>query len=139
MGYIVEISVNVMKETKYSDIEMYIQEIATYYNCSNIYVISEEDGTQKIPRYHNVITIVFSEEQIENLIKFIKIIKNNRKGYVECIYNDLIYKVIYASSYYLKNLTIETSNKYKKFINSKQFTENENKLLRVLTHPNCII
>ena len=132
MGYIVEISINVMKETKYSDIERCIEEAARSNECVNIYIISEEDGTQKIPRYHTVITITFSEEQIDNMIKFIKIIKKQKKGYIECIYNDLIFKLIYASSYYLKNINKDISNNYKKFINLKQFTEDESKLLKQL-------
>ena len=132
MGYIVEISINVMKETKYSDVEMCIKEAARLTECVNIYVISEEDGTQKIPRYHTVVTITFSEEQIDNMIKFIKIIKSQKKGYIECIYNDLIFKLLYASSYYLKNMNKDLSNNYKKFINLKQFTEDESKLLKQL-------
>jgi hypothetical protein len=66
------------------------------------------------------------------MIKFIKIIKSQKKGYIECIYNDLIFKLLYASSYYLKNINKDLSNNYKKFINLKQFTEDESKLLKQL-------
>ena len=50
--------------------------------------------------------------------------------HIECIYyDDNIYKLMYASSYYLKNIDKDASKKYKKFIIDNIFTENELKLL----------
>lgn len=132
MGYNIEISVNILKETKFSEIENTIHNIAQLYNCYNIYTVSEEDGTLKIPRYHSIYVINFLEEDFDNLIKFLKYFKNYKSGYIECIYDNDIYKLLYASSFYLNNIDKELSKKYKQFIKDKKFTPNEIKLLTEL-------
>jgi hypothetical protein len=132
MGYNVEISVNLLKDSKFSEIEKTIQETAELYECDSIYSIAEEDGTKKIPRYHLLFVINFEEDKFEKLIKFLKIMKNNKKVYIECIFNNTFCKskLLYASSYYLNNIDKDISEKFKKFIKDKQFSPNEKILLK---------
>lgn len=133
MGYNIELSLNMLNVTNFSEIEKTIYYVAELYDCDNIYSFSEEDGTKKIPRYHCVYVIFFSENSFDNLIKFVTFIKNyKKKCYIECIYCDDIFKLLYASSYYLNNSNRELSKKYKNFIENKIFTPNESKLLKVL-------
>jgi hypothetical protein len=132
MGYNVEISVNMLKETKFSEVEKTIQGIAEFYSCDNIYSLTEEDGTKKIPIYHCVYVINFVDENFDNLVKFLKFIKHYKSSYIECIYENDVYKLLYASSFYLKSIDKELSKKYKQFIKDKNFTPNETKLLREL-------
>jgi hypothetical protein len=132
MGYNVEISINILKETKFSEVENTIQHVAEFYNCDNIYSLSEEDGTKKIPIYNCIYVINFVDENFDNLIKFLKFIKRNKSSYIECIYENDVYKLLYASSFYLKSIDKELSKKYKQFIKDKNFTPNETKLLREL-------
>jgi hypothetical protein len=130
MGYNIDISVNMVKEKTFSDIETIIVNTAELYGCENIVSISEEDGTIKIPRYHMIFVINFVEDNFENFIKFIKCIKDYKRCYIESIYNNSINKLLYGSSIYLKNIDKEISNKYKKFIYEKKFTPNENIILK---------
>jgi hypothetical protein len=130
MGYNIEISVNMLKETKFSEYESIIQETADLYGCESIHSVYEEDGTNKIPRYHCVFVINFLDETFDNFIKFIKVIKNYKKGYIECIYVTDKYKILYASAYYLHNMDKEATNKYKQFINEKKFTPKESIILQ---------
>jgi hypothetical protein len=132
MGYNVEISVNLLKETNFSEIENTIHEVAKLYNCENIYSINEENGALKIPRYHCIYIIHFAEEYFENLIKFLKFFRKFKSSYIECVYDNDIYKLLYASSFYLKNADKELSKNYKQFIKDKIFTPNESKLLKEL-------
>lgn len=132
MGYNIEISVNMLKETKFSEVENTIQSVARSYNCDNIYTLTEEDGTLKIPRYHSIYVVNFLDDNIDNLIKFIKFIKKYKSGHIECVYNNDFYKLLYASSYHLKNINKELSKKYKEFIKDNNFTPIENKLLKQL-------
>ena len=129
-GYNIEISINVMKETKYSEVESTIQCVAKSYNCNDIYSFTEEDGTKKIPRYHSIYIVNFLDENFNNLIKFVKYIKEYKYTYIESIYDDNIYKLLYASTYYLNNIDKEISKKYKQFIKDKKFTQNETILLK---------
>ncbi len=132
MGYNVEISVNMLKATKFSEVEKTIEGIAEFYSCDNIYSFNEEDGTIKIPRYHCIYVIYFSDENLDNLVKFLKFIKKYKISYIECLYENDVYKLLYASSFYLKSIDKDLSKKYKQFIKDKNFTPNETKLLREL-------
>lgn len=132
MGYNIEVSVNMLKETKFSEVEKTIKDMAEFYSCDNIYSLTEEDGTKKIPRYHCVYVINFMDDNFENFIKFLKFIKKYKSSYIECVYDNDIYKLLYASSFYLKSIDKELSKKYKNFIKDKKFTPNENKLLKEL-------
>lgn len=130
MGYNVDISVNLLKYTNFSEIENTIQNAAKLYDCNNIYLINEEDGTIKIPRYHCVYVINFLDNNFDNFIKFLKFIKQQKLSYIECIYDDNIYKLLYASTFYLTTVDKNTSNKYKQFIKERKFTLNESILLQ---------
>ena len=133
MGYNIEISVNMIKETKFSEIETIIINTAELYGCESVVSMSEEDGTIKIPRYHMIFIINFVEDDFENFIKFIKFIKVYKKCYIESVYNNNSKcKLLYASSTYLKNIDNDISKKYKKFINEKIFTPDENMLIKEL-------
>jgi len=133
MGYNIDISVNMVKEKTFSEIETTIVNTAELYGCESAVLISEEDGTIKIPRYHMIFVINFFEDDFENFIKFIKSIKEYKKCYIESVYsNNLKCKLLYASSRYLKNIDNDISNKYKKFIYEKIFTPHENMLIKEL-------
>ena len=132
MGYNIEISVNMLKNTNFSEIEMTIKSIAEFYNCDNIYSFTEEDGTIKIPRYHSIYVVNFLDDNFDNLINFLKFIKKHKSSYIECVYKNDMFKLLYASSLYLKSIDKELSKKYKQFIKDKHFTPNENKLLSEL-------
>ena len=134
MGYTIEISVNVLKEKKITEIEKMISDTAIFYNCNKIYTDSEEDGTLKIPKYHIIIIVNFLDEQIENFDKFVKFIKGYKSTYIECIYNNDKYKLVYASPCYLKNIEKDASQKYKQFINDRNFSPNEFILLQNFMH-----
>jgi hypothetical protein len=132
MGYNVEISVNMLKETHFSEFENTIEEIAQAYNCESFYSISEEDGTIKIPRYHSVFVINFLNENFDNFIKFLRIIRSSKKGYIECIYDQDINKLLYASSYHLNKMGKEATKNYKNFIKNNNFTAQEKTVLKIL-------
>ena len=131
MGYNIEISVNMLKETRFLEVEKTIRDMAEFYSCDNMYSLTEEDGTTKIPRYHYVYVMYFVENNLDNLVKFIKYIKTQKSSHIECLYeNNLHNKLLYASSFYLKSIDKGLLNKYRQFVKDKIFTQNETKLLR---------
>jgi hypothetical protein len=127
MGYNVEISVNLLKETKITEVTTNIEDIAVKHNCQSISKVTEEDGTRKIPRCHLVMVIYFIEDDFDYLLTFIKEIKMYKKGYIECVYDN---KLLYASSYYLTNIAKDKSRTYKQFLDTKHFTEKEERLVK---------
>lgn len=131
MGYNIEISVNLIKETNFFDVIHSIEEIANLYNCENLYTLSEEDGTIKIPRYHLIFVIHFNNDNFDNFLKFIRSIRETKKAYIETIYDNNFNKIIYASSFYLTKIDKEASKKYKNFIKNKNFTKQEISLINI--------
>ena len=124
-GYNVEISINLLKETTSSTIESVVRDVAKQNECDHIYAYSDTDGTSKIPRYHYIIVVNFSKDNLENFVHFIKYIKRYNKVHIECIYNDTTSNLIYGSGYYLKTLGKDNAKMYKMFIKNKNFTEEE--------------
>jgi hypothetical protein len=131
MGYCVEISVNMLKETNFSEIEDTIYDVAEKYNCDNIYSISEEKVTVKMQRHNYIYVVGFLNTYFDDFIKFLLFLKNYKPIYVECIYDNEINKLLYASSFYLTNINREAFHNYKQFIKNKQFTSNEYELIRL--------
>lgn len=132
MGYSIEISINMLKENKFLEVETVIYDKSNTYNCENIYSLAEEDGTGKIPRYYRVYVISFLNDNLDGIIKFINFVKKYKSCYIECVYENNINKLLYASSFYLNNIEKDISKKYKEFINNKNFTPIEIKLLKEL-------
>jgi hypothetical protein len=130
MVYHLELSVNALKETKITEIEDTITEAAHYYKCSDLYYNSEEDGTKKIPQYQLIFVIYFLENNFDNFIQFVKFVKCYKPSVIECIYDNAMNKLLYASSYYLRQIDKSISKKYKQFMRNRLFTSNETKLLQ---------
>ena len=70
-------------------------------NVKAIVYLYEFEGQKQIQRSHCIISIVFSDDNINKMIEFIKTIKRLKKVYIEVIFNDNN-KIIYTSSYYRK-------------------------------------
>lgn len=135
MGYTVEMSFNILKNSAVEELKTGISTIAVDYNCSNSYGYIEMDYNKHINRNHCVIVVQFNEkkEDIENMINFIKIIKRMKHVYIECIYlDDISCKLIYASSFYITNMDKSKVQIYQKFLKEKKYTEEENLLLQVV-------
>lgn len=132
MGYNIDISINTLKLTNFSEMDNTIQHIAELYKCESIYSISEEDGTIKIPVHKHIYTVSFCDKEFDNLLKFIRYIKKYKNSFIETIYNTHINKLIYASSSYLNTINKDECLYYKKFIKEYNFTMNEIKLINEL-------
>ena len=120
MTYTIELSYDINKygnETKSKIIDM-----SEYYQCKSNSYLYEFEGQKQIQRSHCIISIVFSDDNINKMIEFIKTIKRLKKVYIEVIFNDNN-KIIYTSSYYRKK------NKTKAIKHS----ENELNLLKLST------
>ena len=120
MRYNIEVSVNIIKETKISEIVQNIKDNAKLCECNQIYMLTEEDGTIKIPRYNIIYVILFENDN--NIIKFIKNIKKYKSINIECIYDNNLNKLLYASSFYLMSIDKELSKQYKTFIKDRNFS-----------------
>ena len=75
MGYNIEISFNIIKQCSVIDIIEHIKNFAKFLECEIFYHDYEMEFYTPNKRNHCVITVVFSQNSIINLIKFLKYIK----------------------------------------------------------------
>ncbi len=117
MGYLLELSINLKKHTN-SAIKKEIIDSAYNYKCQYHHDIYEFSGKRKqFFRNHYVLSFHFSDN-IELLCDFIRFIKKKKAIYIENIaYENITYKIIYASKSYLKMMQKEFALKY---INEKK-------------------
>lgn len=128
MGYNIEISFNILKNKKVSELEDFLTSLAKDYQCSLSYSILEIDNTPlHIQRNHNVITSIFKEENIKDLVEYIKTIKKMNGIYIECIFNEDTNQIIYASQYYLTIIDKFISNNY--YLNKRKRSYSEDETL----------
>ena len=131
MGFNIEISINLLKNTNVTEIKNDVIHWATHYNCQEFYSFSETEGMLKNPICKYIVNIEFSEKSMPNLLDFIKNMKTNKNVHIECIYaNDVLSKLIYASQVYLKTLHKDSVNNYKSFKRQRSYSEDEQMILQ---------
>ena len=109
MGYAIEMSRrinNTNMVANCNNFDEYIRKLA--HNSDSYYRMNEynENSSQKYKKKIELISVyvvIFSENNYDDFLKFIKEIKKEKNIYIECIYqDDVTCDIIYASSKYLK-------------------------------------
>ena len=109
MGYAIEMSRrinNTNMVANCNNFDEYIRKLA--HNSDSYYRMNEynENSSQKNKKNIELISVyvvIFSENNYDDFLKFIKEIKKEKNIYIECIYqDDVTCDIIYASSKYLK-------------------------------------
>lgn len=128
MGYNIEISFDLYKNSSITELKYNLIEIAENNYChpyddnlSSFYEM-EYGLTTAEKRNHCVMTFNFDNSKIIHLIKFLKTIKNLKPFHIESIYDDT--KIIYASRYYQSIMDKNLSKKYK--TQKNKFNDNFN-------------
>jgi hypothetical protein len=131
MGYTIELSLNILKQHNISCVKELLSEKARKYNCENNYWFHEIESTGKNKyRNHLIGCFSFDYNSLDNANSFINYVKNINGVYIECIYEDDLYKLLYVSSYYLKRMNKEYAKIYKSNKIDKKYTPNEEQLLK---------
>ena len=122
MGYIIEVSFNILKHNMVTYMIDVIKNIALEHNCSDIYDFCEmENETRYSHRINHTIISVEFINNLNNLLRFIQKVKKMREYHIECIYtDDMPYHIIYASSHYLKTMEKQSAKEY---MNAQKETE----------------
>lgn len=130
MGYNIEVSFNILKNKNVSELEDYITSVAKDCKCSSSYSLIEmenenENSNTNMQRNHNVITSIFDELNVNDLVNYIKTIKKIKGIFIESIFNEETNQIIYASPYYLTILDKFSSNSYKLNKRTRSYSEDE--------------
>ena len=120
MNYFVDVSFDLSREN-FNETKKYLLEIFQKYNGHRFYENFELSGINRlIKRNHCILTFCFEEENENNIIKFLKNVKNIKRSnrvFIECVFND--YRIIYASTKYKKIMSKFQLEQYNKKNNSE--------------------
>jgi hypothetical protein len=133
MSYIVEVSFNIYKNSDVTSIQEFIKTTAQSHHCSHCYHDYEFETNINYQRNHGVTTIIFSMNNINDFLDFLKNIKKQKQLYIETIYNEETYLLLYASKYYLTQKMDKSCAKV--FIQEKRkrsYSEDETMILKIV-------
>jgi hypothetical protein len=129
MGYNIEVSFNILKNSNVTELEDHIVSLAKECDCTFIYSNCEMENKLFMQRNHNVITSNFDNTNVNDLVKYIKTIKKIKGIYIESIYNEETKEIIYASQYYLTIMDKTMSKTYKLNKRNRSYSDDDIKIV----------
>lgn len=129
MGYNIEVSFNILKNKNVSELEGFLTSLAKDYQCSLSYSTLEMENTAYMQRNHSVTTSIFKDENIKDLVEYIRTIKKMNGIYIESIFNEDTNQIIYASPYYLTIMDKFISNNYHLNKRKRSYSEDETMIM----------
>ena len=133
MGYIIEISFNFLKQSNVSELLEDIKSYAFDLNCKSFYEDFEYEIYSQFKRNHGVITIIFNENEIINLINFLRFIKSKNGLYLESIFDENNNNLLYASQYYItKKMNKQLGKSFKNKRRERSYSEDEILILNII-------
>jgi hypothetical protein len=132
MGYLIELSFNILKNGSFSLLLNKIRDYAETCFCDDCYEDYDFENKTQFQRRHCIITIHFSREKINNIIDFLTNIKNLKyKIYVEFIYDDNNNSILYASQYFItQKMDKYTAKKFKLEKYDRKYSNDECMILK---------
>lgn len=140
MGYAIELSRkinNTNMVTNCNNFDECIRNLA--HNSDSYYTMNEHNENtskknKKKLQLISVYVVIFSENNFDDFLKFIKQIKKEKNIYIECIYqDDVTCDIIYASSKYLKKNDKDFVKLYKQNLN-----KNNSKIIKDIYDALCL-
>lgn len=130
MVYNIEVSFNILKNSSVTETQNRIIHGAEACGCDYFYEDYEYSVHAQFKRNHCIITFVFSEKNIDDLVKFVKFIRGTRDVYLESIYDETSCSILYASQYYIsQNMNKINGKTYKQQRRERSYSDDENMIL----------
>ena len=131
MGYSIEVSFNILKNSSVTEVKNMIINGAEECGCDSFHDDYEYDDHTQFKRNHCVITLNFLKTDITDLIRFIKFIRSRCDIHLESIYDDNEYYILYASQYYITQKMDKCHGKtYKQERRERSYSDDENMILQ---------
>ena len=121
MGYAIELSFDVRKQRSLVTTTEERRELAIQHGCEMQYFMHEIEGKgRRILRNDGIQVILFSEEDVDSLLEFIRVVRRDRSTYVECVYrDDCTCELLFASPKYLQRMDKNIARTFKRKLKSR--------------------
>ena len=128
MGYNIELSFNIMKQN--INLLNTVQSTAEECLCDNLFDDYEFDNNTQFQRRHCVISVRFPHERINNMTKFLNIVKKIEGLHIEVIYDELKHSILYASQYFItQKMDKNIAKKFNIVKRERSYSDDETKIL----------
>lgn len=123
MSYRLEVAFNLKKTSGALELKRELIEIAKSYGCELSYSDFEFEGKNRRVIRNHIFIILFFPADPKYIIKFLTFLRKDRRVYVESIgFDDLIFKLLYASRTYLNKMD---KYKAKEYLSNRKCIEDE--------------
>ncbi len=138
MGYNIEVSFDILKNSSVTELQKKVKNYAEECDCESVYEDYEYDTHSQFKRNHCIITIIFSEKNVDYLLLFLKFIRQMDGLFLELIYDDTSKLIVYASQYYISQKMNKSYSKiFKQERRERSYSDDENMILNVIkNHKN---
>jgi hypothetical protein len=131
MGYSIEVSFNILKNSSVTETKNMIINGAEECGCDSFQEDYEYEAHAQFKRNHCVITLNFSKSDISELIRFLRFVRSRCGVYLELIYDENEYSILYASQYYVTQKMDKChGKKYKNERRERSYSDDENMILK---------
>jgi hypothetical protein len=131
MGYSIEVSFSILKNSSVTEVKNMIINGAEECGCDSFQEDYEYEAHAQFKRNHCVITLNFLEPDINELIRFLRFIRNRCGIHLELIYDENEYSILYASQYYITQKMDKChGKKYKGERRERSYSDDENMILK---------
>ena len=132
MGYNIEVSFNVLKNGSVTELLETVRSFAEECFCEKFFEYYEFENKVHFQQRHCIISVIFTQEKINNMIYFLNVIKKTKGLYIESIYNEDKNFMIYASQYYItQKMDKFSAKKFKIEIKKRSYSDEDNKIMSV--------
>lgn len=133
MGYNIEVSFDITKNSSVTQLQDTIRNVAKECECETFYEDYEYESHVQFKRNHCVMTAIFSQTNIDELLHFLHFIKKTEGLFLELIYDDIANVIVYASEYYItQKMNKINGNLYKKERRERSYSDDENMILSII-------
>lgn len=133
MGYNIEVSFDFLKNSSVTELQQTVKNYAEECGCESFYEDYEYETHSQFNRNHCIITIIFSQTNVEYLLLFLKFIKQKEGLFLELIYDDTSKLIVYASQYYISQKMNKSYSKiFKQERRERSYSDDENMILNII-------
>jgi hypothetical protein len=134
MGYNIEVSFDILKNSSNaSELQKTVKNYAEECGCESFYEDYEYEIHSQFKRNHCILTITFSQTNVEYLLLFLKFIKRREGLFLELIYDDISSSILYASQYYVTQKMNKSHSKiFKQERRERSYSDDENMILNII-------
>lgn len=134
MKYNIEISFNVLKNGSLTKLLEEVRKYAEDCFCEDFYEDYEMENKVQFLRRHCLISVVFSQEKINNMIEFLNLIRKKSRLYVELIYDEENHNILYASQYFItQKMDKYVAKDFKTQKRKRSYSDDENMILNAVS------